>query len=150
MVFRPWQVMASAIRIITINQDEEAVIRINSNRPVTLEFPNHLVSVYEQEGHMFYRVEKEEVDTQTQEHYEPIGDMEDTQSVDDMEDSQDFDDMIETQIEDYGEEGFTQVEPLEFHSPTPSPFRCDRRVSRYLSRLDMEDIQALQKDLFGH
>jgi hypothetical protein len=160
VVFCARQVMASAVRIITINHKEEALIRVNSNRPITLEFPGHLVSVYEQDGLIFQRVEKQD-STYTQELFEPAADMENTQKLDlacyeKIEETQLEDDSGETQLEDCGS-------PVVFNDfpdiPQETPddlitidvgLVCNlRRMSIHLSRLDMEDISALQEELFN-
>lgn len=49
--------MSRAVRIITIHEQEEAMIRVESARPITLEFSNCLVTVYEMGGVIFQRVE---------------------------------------------------------------------------------------------
>jgi hypothetical protein len=140
--------MASAIRIITINDGEEAMIRVNSNRPITLEFPGNLVSVYEENGLVFQRIEKQ--DTNTQEHYEPGGDMEATQYLE-----------TQTQIEEYDEEVVNMLPVFDDfpgdEAETPlNGITLDmdvvfnmRRMSICLSRVEMDDISELQEELFS-
>lgn len=158
--------MASAIRIITINSGEEALIRVNSNRVITLEFPNHLVSVYEEGGLIFQRVEKQQSGEQTQENYELTGDMEDTMKLDEVF-SRDVVDgpniqydetQVETQIEtqDILE---TEVEFGDFPMETPDDYIDTdfydicyameaNPIEKTLSRLQISDLKELQAILF--
>ncbi len=158
---------AMSIRILTINEGEECLIRVNSRLPITLEFPSHLVSVYEQNGLIFQRVEKQDSDC-TQEAFAPPDDNAETQEMDltcyeelenavevgvvDIEETQ-----IETQIETHIE---TQIETqIDDFPASPSCMKVDLDVAynmnhaptcdQVLSRTQMEDIEALQKILFG-
>lgn len=133
--------MASKVRIVTINRGEEAVVRVNSLLPITLEFPGWLVSVYERNGLVFQRMERQGVvdaEGETQE--------DDEIEADDMEETQRMDEEVieETQV-------FTQLD----ETPPPSPAKVSppillrnlnlrsRRVSLY------RDIHDLNKDLFN-
>lgn len=128
--------MASRVRIVTINKGEEAIIRVNSGLPITLEFPGHLVSCYEKNGLVFQRIEKQFREEQTQE-----------------DDEIEVDDNQETQIMDSGEtQVFTQIEespPPTKTAPKTPPILLrnlnlrSRRISLY------QDIQDLQSDLFN-
>jgi hypothetical protein len=160
--------MDTVTRIITINSGEEAMIRVNSNKVITLEFPNHLVSVYEQDGLIFQRVEKQHNGQQTQDHYEPTGDMEDTMKLDSsyhedllkaVESLYYEETQVETQIEtqDVLE---SEVEFGDFPMETPDNYIDDdyytiayeleaNPADKTLSRLQMEDLSELQADLFG-
>ena len=124
------------------------MIRVNSNRPITLEFPGNLVSVYEENGLVFQRIEKQDVNTQ--EHYEPAGDMEATQYLE-----------TQTQLEEYDEEVASMLPVFDdfpdYQEETPvSGITLDmdvvynmHRMSLSLSRIDMDDISELQEELFA-
>lgn len=90
-----------AVRIFTINMGEEALVRVNSQKPITLEFPGHLVTVYEENGLIFQRVEKQscQVETQEVDEEEAPDDNVETQL---METQIDDCDAGDTQLEDYG------------------------------------------------
>jgi hypothetical protein len=131
--------MASKVRIITVNRGEEAIIRVNSGLPITLEFPGHLVSVYEKRGLVFQRIEKtgdEETQTQDVDEIE-AGPDEETQLMEDEE--TEVQTLVETQIDD-----------------TPSPVK-NVKTPIILRDLNMrsrrrslyQDIQDLQQDLFN-
>jgi hypothetical protein len=112
--------MASKVRIITINEGEECLIRVNSRLPVTLEFPGHLVSVYEHKGVIFQRVEKQGEGSQAQ-----------TQEVEEVE----ADPYAETQNMDYGD---TQIETQPNETPLwetpPSLKRALRDAAKYMDK----------------
>ena len=129
--------MASKVRIVTINKGEEAIIRVNSGLPITLEFPGQLVSLYYNNGLVFQRIEKTSGDDETQEIDEmEAGSDEETQQMETQ-----LQTMVETQ---------TQIEdtppPISIKSP-PIVLRNlnlrSRRKSLY------QDIQDLQQDLFN-
>jgi hypothetical protein len=152
-----------SVRILTINEGEECLIRVNSRLPITLEFPTHLVSVYEQNGLIFQRVEKQSV-SDTQEDFAPPDDSMETQEIDlacyeELEETQDpgfvliDETQVETQLEEYSQ---TQIDDF---PETPECMNVDLDVAyniehapiccRVLSRLQLEDVEALQRMLFG-
>jgi hypothetical protein len=112
---------------------------VNSGLPITLEFPGHLVSVYEKRGLVFQRIEKtgdEETQTQDVDEIE-AGPDEETQLMEDEE--TEVQTLVETQIDD-----------------TPSPVK-NVKTPIILRDLNMrsrrrslyQDIQDLQQDLFN-
>lgn len=109
--------MASKLRIITINEGEECLIRVNSRLPVTLELPGHLVSVYESKGVIFQRVEKQEGGSQTP-----------TQEVEEVE----ADSQIETQNMDYGDTQIDAETPL--WSTPPSLKKALRDAAKFMEK----------------
>lgn len=132
---------AMAVRIITINEGEEALIRVNSKNPITLEFPGCLVSVYEENGLIFQRVENQTMEVQTQEveEMEEDGDAE-TQCMDN-------EIKTETQIEtevDYDE---TQIGESEMVIPA-SYVLYKAGWKNVLSSQEMIDIGELERELF--
>lgn len=139
---------AMAVRIITINEGDEALIRVNSRKPITLEFPGCLVSVYEDNGLIFQRVENQSMDTQTQEveEMEEDGNAE-TQTMDD-EIQEIHEIQTETQLEtqlDYEE---TQIgEPPLVLPAAYVLFKAGWH--NVLTSQEMADIQELERDLFG-
>jgi hypothetical protein len=155
--------MNTKVRIITVNEGEEPLIRVNSRLPITLEFPSHLVTAYESNGLIFQRVEKQQQEAEVM-----------TQEVEEVEagsddETQDMDLYAETQIELYEEEPEvyeeTQIELYEEEekeqmqtqidctppwSAPESPYYAIMDVVKYLSRMEMDDISELQMDLFGN
>lgn len=121
----------SQIRILTINKGEEVIIRVNSDKHVTLEFPCGILTVIEQHGALYTRmsVQPALVDES------------------DAETEVEVDDDVETQAMD--EEVVPQTPP----PLTPEIVRMfagggfDQVNHKHLSRLEMEDIAALQLDL---
>lgn len=129
-----------AVRIFTINEGEEAMIRVNSGKPITLEFPGHLVTVYEDRGVIFQRVEKQsEEEEQTQEVEEV--------EADPYEETQVMDDGYGTELE--GEDGETQIERTPCWSTPQSLMDALDKAAKYLTGVDLSDMQALRHDLFG-
>jgi hypothetical protein len=143
-----------SVRILTINDGEEALIRVNSNRPITLEFYGHLVTVYEKDGLIFQRVEKQnEPMDMTQEAYEPeAGSEEETQALD----------AGDTQLEEMDEVVYEETQIERYDSPLPT--LTEERISshcvdvmidamdrayKYMTKLDLEDIEEIQCDLFN-
>lgn len=136
--------MASRVRILTVNRGEEVLIRVNSHLPITLEFPANLVTVYEQNGLVFQRIESQDSGSETHEQREEeAGSDDETQ-------------YLETQIEDYEDEE-TQVEtqtqieftPESVYAPDTPPILL-RDTELYPRRSSLiDDIEMLQCDLFG-
>jgi len=56
--------MASSLRIVTIKKGEQAVIKVNSEFPVTLEFDGHSITLWAKGGMVFQRLEAVETETQ--------------------------------------------------------------------------------------
>lgn len=59
--------MASSLRIVTIKRGEQAVIKVNSEFPVTLEFDGHSITLWAKNGMVFQRLEAVETETQVEE-----------------------------------------------------------------------------------
>ena len=80
-------------------------MRVNSQKPITLEFPGHLVTIYEENGLIFQRVEKQSnaVETQEMDELEDPGDEEETQYMETQ---------IQTQEDDYEEGEKVEFKPL--------------------------------------
>lgn len=130
--------IAMAVRIFTINMGEEALVRVNSGKPITLEFPGHLVTIYEENGLIFQRVEKQNDTVQTQEMVEP-------EAPDDDMETQCMDTQVETQLEDYEE---TQVDTqIEDVFGIPEEYMVDYEES--LTRTQKADIAETHRELYG-
>lgn len=130
--------IAMAVRIFTINMGEEALVRVNSGKPITLEFPGHLVTIYEENGLIFQRVEKQNDTVQTQEMVEP-------EAPDDDMETQCMDTQVETQLEDYGE---TQVDTqIEDVFGIPEEYMVNYEES--FTRTQKADIAETHRELYG-
>lgn len=129
--------IAMAVRIFTINMGEEALVRVNSRKPITLEFPEHLVTIYEEDGLIFQRVERQYdiVQTQEMEEQEAPSDDVETQCMD-------TDTQVETQLEDYEE---TQVEDELFSIPEAYAVGC----GNFLTSTEEADIEETDRELYG-
>lgn len=118
------------------------MIRVNSRNPITLEFPGCLVSVYEENGLIFQRVERQAVDTQTQEPIEMEADDEDETQC--MEDEIQPETQLETQLP-YEE---TQIgEPPVVLPASMSLYQLGWRD--VMGSQEMSDLEALDQFLFG-
>lgn len=136
-----------AVRILTINKGEEALVRVNSMKPITLEFPGHLVTVYEENGLIFQRVEKQSfvVETQEMDEEEAPDDNEETQYMETQ--IEDVDDSGETQLEDYGslEVHIEQSEAEPFGIPYAYAAENLTYETKYLDMLQIEmDLHKTQ------
>lgn len=119
-------------RIITINKDEEVIIRVNSTKHITLEFPSGILTAFEENGVLFTRHQNQEGDDST-----------DDEIVE-------FDTEAETQYLETQLEVETQTQLL----TPPSVVRYagghfDDVNARHMTKLMMEDIEQLQIELFG-
>lgn len=127
--------MAQSTRIFTINQGEEAIIRVNSNKHVTLEFSKSIVTLVEEHGVVYMRQEFQEGD---------IG-----EPVMEVDVEQEETQIMETQIE-------TQTQ-IEFTPPPPvkrASICLDSNVNitfrKPFTRAQRMEIEGLQQDLFGY
>lgn len=139
-----------AVRIITINDGDEALIRVNSRKPITLEFPGCLVSVYEDNGLIFQRVENQSMHTQTQEveEMEEDGDAETQKMDDEIQTETQVEIQTETQLETQLDFEETQIgDPPLVLPATYVLFKAGWH--NVLSSQEMADIQELERDLFG-
>lgn len=59
--------MASSLRLITVNKGEQAIIKVNSAIPITLEFDGHSMTIWARGGMVFQRMEVVEEETQVEE-----------------------------------------------------------------------------------
>jgi hypothetical protein len=120
--------MATKTRIITINPGEEAIIRVNSDKHVTLEFNKSILTAFEEEGVIYTRHEDQKFNSEDNEVEVEVDANEETQ-------------YMETQIEE---------------TPTPPLVRYfagggfNSVNQKHLSRIEMEDISELQMELFGN
>ena len=128
-----------AVRIFTINMGEEALVRVNSQKPITLEFPGHLVTIYEEAGLIFQRVEKQNDTVQTQE-------MDEKEASDD-EETQCMDTQVETQLEDY-QETQTQLE-VEEEEPFSIPGAYVAAFGDWFTCTEASDIEETDRELYG-
>lgn len=126
-----------SVRILTINMGEEALVRVNSQKPITLEFPGHLVTIYEENGLIFQRVEKQE-DNQTQE-------MDEEEAPGDEEETQFMETQIHTQI-DEEEEGV--LVPRKFAIPGRYMI-SNMGPGTLMSEMELQDIYETEIELFG-
>lgn len=127
--------MATKTRIITIQEGEEAIIRVKSTKHVTLEFPSGILTAFEENGVLFTRHQAQE------------GDDSGSETCDEDE----VDDLTETQ---YLETQLLEVETQTQLMTPPSIVRWagghfDDVNEKHMSRMMMEDIEELQMELFG-
>lgn len=118
--------MNHSLRLLTINENEEAIIKVNSSIPVTLDFNGMSITLYYRDGWVFQKVEP------TPKH-----------NADDKIEPADLGPLVETQPMDN--------ETPEFH-PTPLPWPDYSNVTtrnKKISKSDIQDIADLQQDLFG-
>jgi hypothetical protein len=132
--------MATKTRIITINEGEEAIIRVNSTKHVTLEFKAGILTAFVEKGVLYTRHEKQDDDSgcETEDEDQDI-------EVDDNQETQ----YLETQID---EDTFVETQPV-LETP-PSVVRWagghfDEVNEKHMSRMIMKDIEELQIELFG-
>lgn len=59
--------MASSLRIITVKKGEQAVVKVNSDIPITLELDGHSITLWARGGMVFQRLETVEQETQVEE-----------------------------------------------------------------------------------
>lgn len=59
--------MASSLRIITVKRGEQAIVKVNSDIPITLEFDGHSITLWARGGMVFQRMEVVEQETQVEE-----------------------------------------------------------------------------------
>lgn len=131
-----------SVRIVTINQGEEAMIRVNSGKPITLEFPGHLVTVYEMDGVIFQRVEKQwEGEGEIAVEREALSD--DVTEIMDKEEGEGF-----TEI-DEEEETRTEIDETPPWTTPDSMKDAINKAINYLARVEPEDIKMIRKNLFG-
>lgn len=130
-----------AVRIFTINMGEEALIRVNSQKPITLEFPGHLVTIYEENGLIFQRVEKQSdaVETQEMDEEEDLGDDVDTQCMETQ---------IQTQEDDYEEEEKVEFKPLTVGIPGYYMI-SNLGPGTVMSETEMQAIYETELELYG-
>lgn len=129
-----------SVRIITINEGEEALIRVNSGKTITLEFHGHLVTVYEMDGVIFQRVEKQ---------WEGEGDVE----VEKEGCSDDATEVMDgegfTEIDEEEEETLTEMNETPPWITPDSMKEAINRAINYLAKVEPEDIKAIRVNLFG-
>lgn len=124
-LFPPSAGMASRTRIISVAKHEQAIIRIDEHAwKVTLEFQNSVMTVFEQNGMLFTRMECFQPDGRT-----------DTASLTLTEDSEDN---IETQ-------------PMTPPARRRSSLEILKNVTirRRMSMRELNDLTDLQMELFG-
>jgi cell fate (sporulation/competence/biofilm development) regulator YlbF (YheA/YmcA/DUF963 family) len=130
------------LRLITINEGEEAIIKVNSNVPITLDFNGHVMTVWAGDGMIFQRLStNEEVVEAVEKHVIEVDDDAQTE-IDEYEETQ-------TQLEDYEEAGYTQVE---VYDETPSPSVINEPPELVRSRnpvSHLREFEDLQQELFG-
>mgnify|MGYP006201286099 FL=1 len=152
---------AKRVVILTINQGEEAVIRVNTSRHVTLEFPNSVITLFEDGGVLYQRHEVQSVDVDAilAGDEEIVDGHAETQPVDLAGETQ-LDIDVEVEVEQTQLDDYSPSHPSPSYKLTGVPFTPEevRRFAgggftiinrRHLSRIEMEDIAALQQDLFG-
>lgn len=132
--------MNHSLRILTINENEEAIIKVNSSIPVTLDFNGMSITLYYRDGWVFQKVEPTPM-----------------HNADDKIEPADLGPLVETQpMNNETPEFFVETQPMdnetpEFH-PTPFPrpdySNVTNRIKK-ISKKDIQDIADLQKDLFG-
>jgi cell fate (sporulation/competence/biofilm development) regulator YlbF (YheA/YmcA/DUF963 family) len=129
-------------RLITINEGEEAIIKVNSNVPITLDFNGHVVTVWAGDGMIFQRLStNEEVVGAVEKHVVEVDDDAQTE-IDEYEETQ-------TQLEDYEEAGYTQVEVYD-ETPSPSVINEPPELVRYRNPVShLREFEELQQELFG-
>lgn len=136
-----------AVRIFTINLGEEALVRVNSRKPITLEFPGHLVTIYEENGLIFQRVEKQFPEPQTQEDDEekaPDDDSE-TQFMETQ-----IDDDYEPPVEETQLENYDDMEPhIEHSEAEPYGIPYAYAVNSF-GPAEYQDIAELDRELYGN
>jgi hypothetical protein len=140
------------LRLITINEGEEAIIKVNSAVPITLDFKGHVITAWAGNGMIFQRLSTSEevVDTKEKRVVEVDDDAE---TIIDEEVCTEIvrllDDDACTEIEDYDEEGFTQLEEYD-ETPPPSVIDEPPEIVRYRNPISHNrEYEDLQKDLFG-
>ena len=137
--------MATRTRILTINDGEEAIIRMNTTKHVTLEFSRSIVTLFEEGGVVYMRQQFQEGNGDVEEEEEEVeaGSDEPTQF---METQIEFEDETQTQT-------FTQMEftPEAKINPEIICINSDVNITfrKPLTRSQCEDIESLQRDLFG-
>lgn len=134
--------MDKRLRLLTINQGEEAHIKVNSSIPITLDFNGHCITLWAVGDMVFQRTEKTEVDS------EPVriepddeGPMVETQPMFDDDDM--TDDGGETQIEE------TQIQFTPSPPPFSSPVLPEHITLRKNPLSHLRELEDLQMELFG-
>lgn len=130
------------LRLITINEGEEAIIKVNSNVPITLDFNGHVMTVWGGDGMIFQRLStNEEVVEAVEKHVIEVDD--------DAQTEIDEDEETQTQLEDYEEAGYTQVEVYD-ETPSPSVINEPPELVRYRNPAShLREFEDLQQELFG-
>jgi hypothetical protein len=121
------------LRLITINEGEEAMIRVNSSVPITLDFKGHVITAWAGNGMIFQRLSTSE---------EVVEEKEEKKVVE-------IDDDVNTEVGDYDEGGLTEIEDYD-ETPSPSVMGDPPEVMRYRNPISHNrEFEDLQKDLFG-
>lgn len=119
--------------MFTLNQGDEAIIRVNTNHHITLEFPNCIMTLFQGvDGIIFTRME-----------YQPRGDDDDTEDDDEpydelMQETQALMDE-EEEVDEFPIGTVVNEDNVTIRRPSHTPF----------SRTDAEDLEELQMELFG-
>lgn len=123
-----------SVRILSIKEGEEAIIRVNSRNPIMLEFPGHLVTVYEDGGKIFHKVEKQ---SETMEETQEM----DEEGADSDGETQCMETQVQTQMEsDWELDGI----PVEYDV-------LNKGIAEPLFRAsELQDIQDTEIELFGN
>lgn len=143
--------------IFSVAEGEEAIIRVGTTHHITLEFPNSIITLFEEGGVLYTRHQVQSLDVEAIVNGEDgyaEGDEETQKMEKEFEPepeggTQVFDDDVgETQIDsDYYPDSPPLKSPDLVHFYAGGGFDTVNR--KHLSRLEMEDIAALQVDLFG-
>jgi len=120
--------MATQLRIFTVKEGEQAIIQVYSHIPITLDFNGKSVTLWCRDGMVFQRIEDTVVETQIDE--PPLSEVEETQRMDEEE--------TQTQID---------MSPPRFTTMPVPPEHIT--IRQEFSRIDLEDLEELQTELFG-
>lgn len=123
--------MAHTTRLFTLNQGEEAVIRVNTSFHITLEFSNCIMTVFQgPDGIIFSRMEyqaREEEDVEEEEPFDEL--VQETQLMMDEEE----------EVDEFPLAPAVNEDNITVRRPSHTPF----------SRTEVEDLEELQMELFG-
>lgn len=123
-----YDLASSQTRLLEFNEGEEVFVRVKTTRIIRLEFDRAVVSIFQEpgDGSLFIKTTEKEADSDTESEKEEDSDSE-TQ-------------FLETQIEVYDT-------PEIVRRYAGGGFESVNR--KHLSRIELENIQDLQNDLFG-
>ena len=140
-----WCLQVMSVRIFTVNQGDEALIRVNSGKPITLEFPGHLVTVYEDKGVIFQRIEKQQdPEEQTQELEE-----EEADPYDETQELLDGYASDRTELDDNTADE-TQIEVTPPWSTPQIVKDALEKATKYMKWAEGNELCNIRRNLFGH